>query len=83
VLGETNFNIGKFYGHKQQRLSLPVRDDFFTLNCLISVVELTQGASVGVDVEQILNMEDPNRTKKVTHHDREIIRSQSGMHSGS
>jgi hypothetical protein len=80
VLGETNFNISKFYGHKQQKLNLPIRDEFFTLHCKISVVDLSHGPDVDVDVAHVLKMEDPSRLKNISHEMRATISSQSKHH---
>lgn len=80
VLGETNFDISKFYGHKQQKLTLPIRDEFFSLHCKISVVDLTQGPDVDVDVANVLKMEDPKRLAKISPEMRATISSQSKIH---
>jgi hypothetical protein len=39
VLGETHFNIAKFYDKKEKELKLPIRDGFFTLHLKISVID--------------------------------------------
>jgi hypothetical protein len=80
VLGETNFNISRFYGHKQQKMELPTRDEFFTIHCKISVVDLSHGPDVDVDVAQVLKMEDPNRLKNISQEQRTHISSQSSIH---
>jgi len=80
VLGETNFNISRFYGHKQQKMELPIRDEFFTIHCKISVVDLSHGPDVDVDVAHVLKMEDPNRLKNISQEQRTHISSQSSIH---
>jgi hypothetical protein len=49
-LGEASIDISKFYGHRKQRLTLPIRGEFFSLTLAVSVVDLNDGLELGVDV---------------------------------
>jgi hypothetical protein len=70
VLGETHFNIGKFYGRKNQSLKLPIRDGFFTLHAKVSVVESSEAVTVmHVDQSHISNsMHGYDGSVVVGHH---------------
>lgn len=61
-------------------MELPIRDEFFTIHCKISVVDLSHGPDVDVDVAHVLKMEDPSRLKNISHDMRTTISSQSKIH---
>jgi hypothetical protein len=43
-----NLNISKFYDKKEQDIELPIRGDFFTLKCKVSVVDLDEREAMGI-----------------------------------
>jgi hypothetical protein len=55
VLGETTFNVAKFYDHKQKEIKLPIRDGFFTIHASVSVVETAHVGELHVDQSHISN----------------------------
>lgn len=65
MLGETKFDIGKFCGKKREKLILPIRDGYFTLTMGTSVVKLEEGASLGVNVADIIASENPKRQSAI------------------
>ena len=65
VLGETTFNIARFADKTRQRLVLPIREGFFQLTRLVSVLSLESAADIGIDVGKVIEAEDPNRQKKI------------------
>jgi hypothetical protein len=65
ALGETKFNIAKFYDHKQSAMCLPIRDDFFKLSCKVSVVHPKDGHKVGCDVPAVLAHETESMVNQI------------------
>ena len=66
VLGETTFNIARFADKTRQRLVLPIRDGFFQLTLLVSVLDLDQANGLGIDVGGVIKAEDPDRQRKLS-----------------
>jgi len=60
-LGDTKFDISKFCGKQRQKLTLPIRDNFFTLTMSISVVKMEEGVALGVNVAQVIESENMKR----------------------
>ena len=65
VLGETTFNIARFADQARQRLVLPIRDGYFQLTLLVSVVSLEEAGDLGLDIGKVIKAEDPDRQKKI------------------
>ena len=67
VLGESTFNIAKYADRQRVKYSLPVRDGFFNLGFLVSVVDLHLATEIGIDAARVIAAEDPERQDKIGH----------------
>jgi hypothetical protein len=61
VLGETKFDISKYVTKRKEKLSLPIRDGYFTLTMGVSVVKLEEGNDLGVNVSAVIESENTKR----------------------
>jgi hypothetical protein len=61
VLGETKFDISKYVTKRKEKLSLPIRDGYFTLTMGVSVVKLEEGNELGVNVSAVIESENTKR----------------------
>ena len=44
---------------------LPIRDGYFQLTLLVSVVSLEEAGDLGLDIGKVIKAEDPDRQKKI------------------
>ena len=65
ILGDTTFNISRFAGQKKNNMILPIKEGYFTLQMLVSVVDMQQGNEIGVDIAKLFASEDVGRQKKI------------------
>lgn len=73
VLGVTNINIAKFYDLKQQSVKLDIRGDFFTVHVKISVVDINQGALIGLTSESCVQLEESVYEKKIRSLEAQLV----------
>ena len=70
-----DINLTNYVGKIRHKLVLCFNNQFFTLNAKVSIVDLTNGPDIDVDVLQILKNEDPSRLKNISKETWDIIRS--------
>jgi hypothetical protein len=60
-LGETSFDLCGYYDKKKQKLFANIGSRGFVLTCKISVVDLTDGPEVDVNVYELLQRDKPKK----------------------
>jgi hypothetical protein len=75
VLGSTNINIAKFYDLKEQNVKLDIRGDFFTVHTKISVIDINQGTTIGLDQSSVTQFEESALQKKVRQLEERLAKA--------